>query len=358
MSAVEKHVWSQGSEATGASLWRGQDLEQRSDLWVVQLTDADVREVENALVHVKSAGIGSIDEMSDDPAAFPLADFANKLSHVAAELNSGRGFSVLRGLPVDRFDLDDAAIVLRGIATHLGVCVSQNYRGQLVGHVVDRSDEIADPRKYEAGGEFRMHVDPIDVVGLMCLRQAKAGGESQIVSAMAVHNALLQQRPDLLQALYDGYRLFRPYPDRGDAAPLTAHKVPFFAPDDNGEFAAYFLPDPANQAVLREGVELSALEHEALEVAEQVAAQPELVLNMQLMAGDIQFLNNRKILHSRAAYEDYPEKERRRLMLRIWLMVPDWARLAPAQQFFDEADKYRGGIVPKPDLADAPIGAS
>jgi hypothetical protein len=331
----------------GHALWHGSSLAKESKNWLVHLTDEDVREVEQNLFRVSESGCQTGKCMSDDPADFPLANFAQKLSRVATELKDGLGFSVLRGLPVNRYGRDEAEFIFRGIASHLGVCVSQNYKGDLIGQVVDRSDEISDPRRYEAGGEFRMHVDPIDVVGLMCIRKAKRGGDSQIVSALAVHNLLLLERPDLLQALYDGYILFRPYPDRGETDALTPQKVPFFAPDKNGDFAAYFLPDPAIQAVERAGVKLTSLEKEALDYAEKVAARTDLVLNMQLIPGDIQFLNNRKILHSRATYEDFQQKECRRLMLRIWLMIPQWSRLASAQRFFDDADKLGGGIVPQ-----------
>jgi len=229
----------------------------------------------------------------------------------------------------------------------LGLCVSQNCRGDLVGHVIDRSDEIPDPRRYEAGGEFRMHIDPIDIVGLMCIRRARQGGESRIASALAVHNTLLAERPDLLEVFYDGFYLFRPHPDRGDTPPLTAGKVPFFAADRDGGFATYFLPDPVIQAVERGHTALSGAEREALEYAEAVATRPELVLSMDLAPGDIQFLNNRRILHSRAAYEDYPEKERRRLMLRIWLMNPQWPPRSTRQCFFDHSHRAGGGIVPR-----------
>lgn len=339
-------LWKIGREATGAAAWRGPDLAERAAEWTIHLSPADIEEIEAGLTTVKLAHGDKFWNQLESDAVFPLPDLTKKLRPANHILRDGIGFLLLRGLPVDRYSLDEAKTLLRGISACFGESVSQNHRGDMIGEVIDRSDEIAKPRRYEAGGEFRMHVDPIDIVGLMCLRKAKHGGDSRIVSSLTVHNVLLKERPELASILYEGFRLYRPYPDRGDTQPLTRCRVPVFAPDQQGRFASYFLPDPALQAVEREGVNLSAIEHEALDYAERIAARDDLILNMPLVPGDIQFLNNRVILHSRAGYEDFQEKERRRMMLRIWLMNPQWAQLAAKQVFFDLSHRLGGGIMP------------
>ncbi len=339
--------WHKGRWAEGEALWQGSDPELAKQKWRIELSGGEIREVEQALDHVRHSACKNLTQMTDDPSEFPLHTLADKLSILGKQLQNGPGFFVLGGLPIGNYESEEIAIILRGISSYLGFCVSQNYRGDLIGQVIDRSDELPEPRRYEAGGEFRMHIDPIDIVGLMCVRKAKQGGESRIVSALALHNALLDERPDLLEVLYQGFYLFRPHPDRGESEALTAEKVPFFAADSDGGFASYFLPDPVIQAVDRNYVTLSSLEREALDYAEKIAAREELTLSMQLVPGDIQFLNNRKILHSRAGYEDFPEKQRRRLMLRIWLMNPQWPERSPQQRFFDHSHRAGGGIVPQ-----------
>jgi hypothetical protein len=219
----------------------------------------------------------------------------------------------------------------------------------MVGQVMDLSDEIADPRRYQAGGEFRMHIDPIDIVGLLCVRKAKVGGESHVVSAPAVHNALLAEHPELMDALYQGFHLYRPVLDRGGAPALTAHRVPVFGPDTDGRFASVCLPDPVLQGVLREGVTLSPEQEQALAALDEAAHRHDLVLSMDLQPGDLQLLNNRVILHGRTEYQDHPDKTLRRLMLRLWLMVPDWPPLRPDQRFFDDWHKAGGGIPQRTD---------
>ena len=339
-------LWKIGCEANGTSAWRGSDLVERAGEWTIHLAQADLEEIDVGLETVKQMyGDGTWSD-AESGAVFPLPGLSEKLRPAIRILRGGFGFMLLRGLPVERYSTDDAKTILRGISACFGECVSQNHRGDMIGEVIDRSDEISQPRRYEAGGEFRMHADPIDIVGLMCLRKAKRGGDSRIVSSLTVHNVLLQERPDLARVLYEGFRLYRPYPDRGDTQPLTPHPVPMFAPDQQGEFATWFLPDPVLQAVEREGVKLSAVEREALDYAEQVAARDELILDMPLVPGDIQFLNNRVILHGRADYEDFPEKEHRRMMLRIWMMNPQWARLCTEQVFFDQSHRHGGGIMP------------
>lgn len=339
-------LWKIGREVAGTSAWRGPDLVKHAGEWTIHLAPADLEEIDAGLETVKLTHGDETWSNTESKAAFPLPGLSEKLRPAKQILRDGFGFMLLRGLPVERYSTDDAKTILRGISTCFGECVSQNHRGDMIGEVIDRSDEIAQPRRYEAGGEFRMHADPIDVVGLMCLRKARSGGDSRIVSSPTVHNVLLQERPDLARVLYEGFRLYRPYPDRGDSQALTPHPVPMFAPDQQGRFATWFLPDPALQAVEREGVKLSALEREALDHAERIAARDELILDMPLVPGDIQFLNNRVILHGRADYEDFPEKERRRMMLRIWMMNPQWAPLCAEQVFFDQSHRHGGGIMP------------
>ncbi len=339
-------LWEVGREALGDAAWRGPEVAERVGEWTVHLSADDIEEIDASLAAVKHAHGDLAWRDTDADPEFPLPGLSEKLRDANTVLRDGVGFMLLRGLPVERYSVNEAKIVLRGISASFGAPVSQNHRGDMIGEVVDRSDEIAAPRRYEAGGEFRMHVDPIDIVGLMCLRKARSGGDSRIVSSQTVHNVLLQECPELAELLYQGFLLYRPHPDRGDTAPLTPRAVPMFAPDQKGRFAAWFLPDPALQAVELEGVELSAQQRAALDHAEYIAARNDLILNMPLVPGDIQFLNNRVILHSRAGYEDFPEKDRRRMMLRIWLMNPQWAPLAAEQMFFDHTHRLGGGIMP------------
>ena len=335
--------WHPGSPVFGPVLWRGDALARKSERWTWTIPADGIREIEHATETAAARGYGSA-TLPDDPEAFPLPGLAGLFGEVAAALREGTGVALVRGLPIEGRTPAEIELILRGIGAQLGVCVSQNHRGERVGQVMDVSAEMSDPRRYQAGGEFRMHIDPIDIVGLLCVRKAKEGGESQVVSSAAVHNTVLSERPDLIDALYEGFRLFRPPADRGDAPALTKGPVPIFAADLAGRFAAYFLPDPVHQAETRAGEVPSDVAREALAYADAVAQRPGLVLEMDLVPGDLQFLNNRTVLHGRTDYLDHADKTRRRLMLRLWLMARDWPDLSPRQRFFDDFDKLGGGI--------------
>jgi len=326
----------------GKAAWRGPAMAAKRD-WIVKLDGVEVAEIDAALASARKQGFGP-DDLADDPARFPLPRLSPRLATMRDGLVAERGVALLSGLPGERYDEAALTLIFRGIGCHLGVAISQNYKGERLGRVIDVSDRIADPRRYQAGGEFRMHCDPSDIVGLMCVRKAKAGGESHVVSAMAVHDALVAERPDLLPALYRGYYLYRPKLDRGDAPALTPAPVPVYARNAAGALNVFCVPDPVHQGVLREGVVLSPPEKEALDLLDDIAHRPELRLEMDLEAGDMQFLNNRLVMHGRTEYTDHPETERRRLMLRLWLMVPGWPAPDPRQRFFDDWDKLGAGI--------------
>lgn len=77
------------------------------------------------------------------------------------------------------------------------------------------------------------------------------------------------------------------------------------------------------------GVPLSQVEKEALDIFDSVIQDPRLRLDMMLEPGDIQFANNYAVMHSRTEFEDFPELERRRRLLRLWVKMPNARALAP-----------------------------
>jgi hypothetical protein len=273
-------------------------------------------------------------------ADFPLSHVSSKLARVATELERGSGFVLLRGLPAERLSQELVQIIYWGLGTHLGVGVSQSAAGDRLGHVFDRGapDKW---RYYTRGGALEFHMDPVDIVGLLCLRTAMSGGASRIVSAGEVHNVIQQERPDLLEVLYRGFHHSR----RGHGEATPSPRVPVFAQGAHA-VECYFLPVTIQQAT-EEGHRLSAVEEEAMAFLEQVANRPGVFLDMDFSVGDIQFLSNRTILHSRTDYTDYPEPERKRHLLRLWLMTPDWSPRPAAMRIHDHVDRAGGGVRPR-----------
>jgi hypothetical protein len=314
------------SLARGPAVWRGADQASRD--WIVPLDERDSDELIRAAERLRGRSLESIGR-----ADFPLARTLPKLAATEAAL-AGRGFVMLRGLPAENLSQEVLELIYWGIGTHLGVGVSQSTAGDRLGHVFDRGTQDKE-RYYTRGGALVFHMDPVDVVGLLCLRTAVSGGASRIVSAGTVHNLILEERPDLLEVLYRGFHHSR----RGHGQTTPSARVPVFA---QGE--CYFLPVTIHQAQ-EEGHPLSAIEEEAMGFIENVANRPGVFLDMDFRPGDIQWLNNRTILHSRTDYVDDPQ--RRRHLLRLWLMMPHWPQRPAGMMLHDRTDRAGGGVVPQ-----------
>jgi hypothetical protein len=187
------------------AVWYGPQIDYRAE-GMHTLSAAEIDEIDAALAHLHAHGPTDFPGITPD--TFPLPTLGKFFAALGNELQFGRGFLLLRGLPRERYSLDDIGLIYYGLGVHLGRPVAQSYQGELLGNVIDVSDVEAQARGYHAGGGQRMHSDNCDVVALMCVRAARSGGISRIVSAAAVHNRLLETRPDLLEALY-GEWVFR-----------------------------------------------------------------------------------------------------------------------------------------------------
>lgn len=273
----------------------------------------------------------------------PLPAFAPLAAQVREELRAGRGLVQLQSLPVARWSQEDIALAYWAIGAQIGVGVSQSYKGDRLGHVRDIGER---GRYYTVGGALEMHMDPVDVVGLVCVKPAIAGGESRLVSSTALRDAIAADYPDVIPLLERGFHYASRAEDRAAGAPpYTPHRVPVFS--EAGGLPASFLLPIAIRNTETSGLTLSAAEKEALALINTVANRPELCFEMELQPGDIQFLNNRLILHGRNDYEDSPVFAEKRLMLRLWLMMPDWPPRPPEQTMHATPDRAGGGIAAK-----------
>ena len=331
---------------TGPGAWIGPQL-QHDASWVCRLDAHDVAEIDAALGHAKRAGA----RIPFDAGLFPLGRLTAKLDAVLEEIERGRGFALVRGLPRARYSDDDCALLYWGLGAHLGRPVSPNARGHLLGHVRDEGRIHADPsaRGYQTHERMDFHTDllPVDVLGLFCLRTAKAGGESKLVSALTLHNVLRDERPDLLEALYGTFHVdWRGEEPEGE---MPWFALPMFSERD-GHVTTRIVSLPYYDSAARHGEQYrpTPIQREALERVQEIANRPELMLTMDFQDGDIQLINNHTMLHARAAFEDWPEPGRERHLLRMWIAVADERRRPLAGAL---ASRYRwvqaGGIPVK-----------
>ncbi|HEX7744008.1 MAG TPA: TauD/TfdA family dioxygenase [Micromonosporaceae bacterium] len=285
--------------------------------WRLRLSEVDQSEVLEALAAVRAAGV-RLEDVS--PELFPLPALGPHLRRLAVDITHGRGFALVQGLPVGGLTEQDSALVALGVVSHVGEIVPQGPERMPVIHV---RDEGADPartttRSYQHRQQLGFHADPTDVVALLCLRPARCGGQSAIVSSVAVHNALVDARPDLARLLYQPWWFDR----RTGDGPDSFYQQPVYAVSRDGRLTTRYGPDYMRSAQRAPHVPpLTPQQLEALEALDRLNRDPRFLLPMDLRPGDLQFLNNHVILHSRTAYEDHPDPALRRHLLRLWLTL-------------------------------------
>jgi hypothetical protein len=296
--------------------WRAADV-ARSEEWITELGPTDLGEIERAVDAVRRGGIAMGAMRRED---FPLPTLAPRVAAWTRDLAGGRGFLVVRGLPVERWSEEQAALAYWGLGLHLGRPGAQNPDDELLGHVVDTGENAANPfvRRYRTAGDIAWHCDLADVVGLLCLRTARSGGASRIVSSVSVYNELLRRRPDLVARLYEPFCLDR-RDEHGSGAPWVP-VVP--CRHAGGQLRTFYHSDYFRSVVRHADVPpFTDDEQTLLDLYEAIANEPDLYLDMQFAPGDIQLVSNHVILHARTAYEDHPEPARRRHLLRLWLSL-------------------------------------
>jgi hypothetical protein len=329
---------------TGPGAWIGPEI-QRDPSWIHRLDAAAIAEIDAALGHAKRVR-AKIPFPKD---AFPLRTVAKALDRILEEIEHGRGFVLLRGIPRERYTDEECALVYWGLGVHLGTPVSQNSRGHLLGHVRDEGRIHADPnaRGYQTSERMDFHTDmlPVDVLGLFCLRTARSGGASKLVSALTLHNVLRSERPDLLEALYGTFHVdWRGEEPEGEEPWFT---LPMFSARQ-GRITARMVSLPYYESAARHGEQYrpTAIQREALEAVQNIANRPELMLSMDFQEGDVQLINNHILLHAREAFVDHPEPGRERHLLRMWIAVADERRRPLADALAERYRWVRAGGIP------------
>jgi alpha-ketoglutarate-dependent taurine dioxygenase len=241
---------------------------------------------------------------------------------VREALEQGRGFGIFH-MPLEGIPAEEAVAVYWLLGQMLGEPVAQNIDGVLLYDVRDTGQQLAQGARFSVTNyESSFHTDNsfgeglADYVGLLCLRPARTGGVSQVVSGYTVRDCLSREAPDVLAVLSRQFHIDR----RGGTRQGEAPTVRFPVLEENGgrlvfRYLRYWIEAGHTKA----GVPLSAEQVRALDVFDGVLARPELRAEFCLTAGDMFFINNRWILHNRTAFEDHPEPDRRRHLVRLWV---------------------------------------
>ena len=336
------------------SAWLGADMARNPDAWLYQLTVEDVRDLESAATHFQSLGI-DVGEISRE--TFPLTTFSVHIAGLKQILLSGVGLEVLRGLPIENYSQAFCATIFCGIGAHIGSTRSQNADGHILGHVRDIGADANDPnsRIYQTCDRQTFHTDSADVVGLVCIRKAKEGGRSLLVSAETIYNRMKAERPDLLEKLFDPIATDR----RGE---IPEGEKPFMEIPvlswNQGYLTVFYQRQYIDSAQRFEGAMRLTSEHiEALDMFDSLANNPDLCFGMQLEPGDMQFVYNHSQLHDRTGFLDWPDPKKRRHLMRLWLSMEGDRPLPDCykERYGSIEVGNRGGIITKETKLHAPL---
>lgn len=298
------------------------------------LSDAERAEIVDAVgvAHSRGATVTTV-----DAASFPLPTLSGRMEEWSRLLNDGRGFLLLRRFPIELLDEAGIELAYIGLGTHLGTPVGQDAAATVLGHVRDEGVERTHPgiRFYRTRERQDLHTDGADLVGLLCLHRARSGGESRIVSSAAIYNEILRRRPDLVEVLYEPFPWDRNDEQSPDEAPYF--EMPVFndiAGTPRVFYIGWYIRDAQRHP---QAPRLTVEQTEAMELLEAIANDPAFFLEMDFEPGDVQLLNNARILHAREAYEDHGDLDERRHLLRLWL----------AAHHFTAVDEVLQGGIPR-----------
>ena len=322
--------------------WTAQELAAEDD-WIYTLSNAECDEIVGAVEAIERSGFDIKDIGRDD---FNIPKFAAIMSALRDELLNGRGFVLIRGLPVAHMTRAQSAIAYWGLGTYLGHAVSQNGKGHLLGHVKDVGGDYGDAntRGYLTNAHMGFHSDRCDYVGLLCLQPARSGGESRIASAVTQYNEILARRPDLMEELVKDYC----WSWVGEIPPGEPpyYKMPVFSFQD-GYMCVRGVSTQIFKSQGMDGVpDFTARQIEALEFYKEVV--DEIAFDMEFRQGDIQILHNHVTLHSRRGFTDWAEVARKRHLLRLWLYDDNGRAVLPVYRRVISGIHAGGGVLSTP----------
>ena len=336
--------------------WTASDLANDQG-WVHELSESDISELD-ALVAAISCRITDILDIKKSDIDLPK--MGARLKRIAKDVVDGRGLALIRGVPVERYSRLESAIAFWCIGGFFGDPVSQNAKGHLLGHVQDLGGTtLKNPnnRGYQTQEGLPYHCDSCDVVVLLCLHPSKSGGESKVVSSLNIYNEILKRNPAAAAALSEAI-----YRDRRNEIPEGRDpwfQLPVF------NFHQEYMTVSWQGGYIRSATRFDELPphsknlKDGLDLFNKLAN--ELSYSMDFKPGDIQILHNHVTVHSRTAFEEYPEMERKRHLLRLWLATPEGRPLsaAYANRYGDLKSGVRpaGGVIVPGTVFKAPLNA-
>jgi Taurine catabolism dioxygenase TauD, TfdA family len=259
-----------------------------------------------------------------DPADFVLPQCRAAMARVRWILDHGVRFAVVDRLPLDDIGPKAATAIYWLLASLVARPVAQKLDGTLIYDVLDSGRQAlpgSGVRPDKTNIEIRFHNDnsynatPPNYVGLLCLRTAMSGGMSRVASFHSVHNALHSRHPEHLPRLYRPFWFDRQREHFTGESPIFSAPVFERADELRTRLSAHQIR--GGYALKSEPID----DEGAAALAAMLALldEGELSIEFDLEPGEIEFVHNRAMGHSRTEFADHPEPERRRHLVRLWL---------------------------------------
>ena len=299
--------------------WKVSDLKSNKD-WVFELTDDDQHELTTATDIAIKSGKQLFDIKVND---FPLQNLKEKIELAKSQVGAGLGFVLFRNLPVSNYSDDDIKTMFWGFGQYFGVPEAQDKAGSLLHVVTDTGASVQNSdntRGFQTNQELQFHTDGGDAFGLLCVRAAKKGGLSKLVSSVAIFNQIERIRPDLAIELQKQFHF-----DTRTQNPNECkyQSVPIFIKHDGLVSALYKRQYIETAQRFSEIPRLTPKQKEALDLVDTLCNSNKFCLEIKLKPGDMEIANNATTFHSRENYQDYEDISKRRCMLRLWLSLYD-----------------------------------
>ena len=312
--------------------------------YLVHLTAEDRQTIVDAVHKLRERGRLDVPVETLTKDEFAFGSLSAKLDAAYEDVRSGRGFTIMRRLPLDdQLTLDEFRAAVWGIGLHFGGrMLSQNASGELITEVVDATANDPTPRMYRSNVELRLHTDITDMLSLACWHKAESGGRSTIGSGIGIHDEIARRDPHALALLYGGYQYHLLGEEADGASPFTPYRVPIFAEVD-GAVSVHYQRTGIAAGHRASGVPLSDEDIHALDLFDEVARMPEFRLEFDLERGDMLVINNYTVMHARGGVKNNPAPERIRRFIRLWPSGEHFRKVPKEFEHFDGP-----GVPPQP----------
>jgi hypothetical protein len=290
--------------------WLGAELDRDALYW--DLAPANLRAIDELMDRLEGSGLHF---PQIEKRHFSHPDLDGDLAAVLSRIKSGPGLLILRGFPVGKYDADAMQWVYWGIGTHFGIGCSQSADGDYLGYVTNVRKAS---RGYTTDRELSPHTDSAEIVGLLCVRDAREGGLSIYASSLKVHEIIEREHPEYLPVLERGFHCDRRNEEAPGDDPVTPYRVPVFS-EKEGVLSCRYVRGVIDRGAAVLGTELTELEKGALACFEEVAQRDDVRFEIMLRPGEASLINNYEILHARTGFVDHDEPAKKRLLYRLWL---------------------------------------